>query len=270
MLQSEPHKIVLMLEEENELSDFELDRILTAEAILKSVEDLFSERIEIEDFPIDYYIEKTVDGKKVRRLNEKKYLKGVDRTGSKLFITKRIDRRNKDDLKRVITTDLEHFTSIHPDNKSHIFKTNLLERLEEYQTSLCPNWELVDYVEERELYYDFEAYKEALLELIPGESLMNEKTNELELPEIVLKSQKEKIRLLYDLGVIDFLQEKWPNALKNPNRVAQLIADMYGFQRRSIASSVRLLLKEEQGDHYPAPTKRTKAIIAQLNASEPD
>lgn len=155
-----------MFEEENEFTDFELDRIFKKEAILSRAELLFSETIEIEDFPEDYYQEKTVNGKKVRILNEKKYIKGVSRNGNRLLITKRIDRRSKTELKRLITRKLEVF-SLHPDNKAHILKKDLLEKLTEFQTELCPNWEQLREIEERELYYDFETYKEALEEVIP-------------------------------------------------------------------------------------------------------
>lgn len=143
------------------------ENLVHINAIRAEVDQLFSEIIEVNEIPEDYKVE--VEFHKTKRLvfNHSKYFEHIMRINGKYYIRRKIDRRNRELLMELIKKDLDKFTKQHPDNNSHIFKKNRLEKLAEYQTRLCPNWERESAIKERELYYDFETYKEALEEVIP-------------------------------------------------------------------------------------------------------
>lgn len=91
-----------------------------------------------------------------------------------------------------------------------------------------------------------------------------------DLPEIDLSTQREQIRLLYELGVIDFLQSKFPASLKdNNNQTAHLISQFLKLNRVSVQPTLNALLNDNSGDrNYPKKTKNVIAIIDQLNSNE--
>jgi len=91
-----------------------------------------------------------------------------------------------------------------------------------------------------------------------------------DLPEIELTTQKEQIRLLYDLGVIEFLQNKYPATLKdNNNQTSKLLSQILKEKHTSIQPTVNHLLNNNAGDkNYPKETIKTKSIIDLLKANE--
>jgi hypothetical protein len=105
---------------------------------------------------------------------------------------------------------------------------------------------------------------------ILNENINLESTIDLNLPEIELKTQKEQIRLLYELGVIEFLQKKYPATLKgNNNQIAHLIAQILKFEKTSIQPTVNALLNDNATNkNYPKDSVKTKAIIDKLNLNE--
>jgi hypothetical protein len=88
-----------------------------------------------------------------------------------------------------------------------------------------------------------------------------------ELPEIDLKTLNEKIILLYELGIIDFLIKKYPNTLKgNNNQVAELLSKIIGGK---LQPSVNALLTDNRTNkNYPKLTNKVKAIVDSLNSNE--
>ncbi len=93
--------------------------------------------------------------------------------------------------------------------------------------------------------------------------------NASDLPEIDLTTQKEQIRLIYDLGIIDFLQNKYPKTLNNNNsQVAHLVSKILKLKYISVQPSINELLSDKVGKNYPKETSKTKAIIDKLNANE--
>lgn len=92
-----------------------------------------------------------------------------------------------------------------------------------------------------------------------------------DLPEIMLKTQTEQIRLLYDLGVIHFLRGKYDKALTNNNQTAKLIAQILKLNSTSVQPTVNALINDDAiSKHYPKKTPLTKAIIDKLEASKLD
>lgn len=93
-----------------------------------------------------------------------------------------------------------------------------------------------------------------------------------DLPEIDLSTQKEQIRLLYDLGVIEYLQEKYPATLKgNNSQMAHLISQILKLKRdttNSIQPNINALLNNNYGDKYPKETTKTRSIIDTLDSNE--
>jgi hypothetical protein len=63
-------------------------------------------------------------------------------------------------------------------------------------------------------------------EIMPKDEVL--KTENTDLPEIELKTQQEQIRLLYDLGIINYLQKEFKATLKgNNNQTALLISQIF-------------------------------------------
>ncbi len=104
------------------------------------------------------------------------------------------------------------------------------------------------------------------IEVKPNDEVKTENTD---LPEIELKTQKEQIRLLYDLGIIDFLQKEFEETLKgNENQTASLIAKILKLKTTSIQPTLNALLSNNVNKNYPSKTPTTKAIIDKLNANK--
>ena len=87
---------------------------------------------------------------------------------------------------------------------------------------------------------------------------------------VELKTIKEQIRLLYDLGVIDHLVGKYPNSLNdNNNQVAKLISQIIKSPQTTTQPYVNALLNDTASDrNYPKETSRTKSIINDLDVNE--
>ena len=94
--------------------------------------------------------------------------------------------------------------------------------------------------------------------------------NKNDLPDIELKTQKEQIRLLYELGIIDFLQNKYPNSLKNNNnQTADLISKFLKIDRSSVQPTLNaLLIDSASNKNYPKITSSINSILAKLNSNE--
>ncbi len=134
-------------------------------------------------------------------------------------------------------------------------ETDLLEKLNDYQKHLQ---------EKRENIYC--NLISEIQGLTPQQTLEDTSNN---LPEIELKTQKEQIRLLYDLGVIDFLQKEFEETLKgNVYQTADLLAKILKLKQNSIQPTLNALLSDNVNKNYPKETARTKAIIDQLNANK--
>lgn len=89
------------------------------------------------------------------------------------------------------------------------------------------------------------------------------------LSEFELRTQKDQIRLLYDLGVLKYLRDKYPNSLKSNNQLAELIGKVLKLGQTSIVPTINALMNENFSDkNYASKTPRTSAIIEVLNAKE--
>jgi len=122
--------------------------------------------------------------------------------------------------------------------------------------------------------YGFNHYKSAVIALL-GKEIKQEvesvKLENLHLPDLELKTQKDQIRLLYDLGVISFLQNKYEATLKNNNnQTAHLLAQILKLSKSSIQPTVNALLNDDpRSKNYPKESNETKAIIDKLYSAEP-
>lgn len=119
---------------------------------------------------------------------------------------------------------------------------------------------------------DLEMYELALDKFKIQLNLSNPKDvkqDEYLLPEIELKTQKEQIRLLHDLGILDYLTDKYPNTLgKSKNQLATLVGQILKLERASIQPTINALYSKDYSKNHPSETPKTKAIIANLNANE--
>jgi hypothetical protein len=90
------------------------------------------------------------------------------------------------------------------------------------------------------------------------------------LPEIELKTQKEQIGLLYELGIIEYLQDKYKATLKgNNNQTSKLISQILRLQHNSIQPTVNALLnKNTASPNSLKESIKIKAIIDFLNSNE--
>lgn len=134
-------------------------------------------------------------------------------------------------------------------------ETDLLEKSNDYQKHLQ---------EKREnIYCNLISEIQGLTPQQTSEDTLNN------LPEFELKTQQEQIRLLHDIGVIEFLQDKFKATLKgNNNQTAELIAKFLKLKSTSIQPTINALLSNNVNKNYPKETPRTKAIIDLLNANE--
>jgi len=107
-----------------------------------------------------------------------------------------------------------------------------------------------------------------MLERIQNPSIQST-TTEAELPEIDLRTQREQIRLMYDLGLLHFLKQKYPNALRSNNKLAELIGKILKLERSTIVSTVNAIMNETTTDrNYPKQTANTNSIIDYVNSYE--
>lgn len=95
---------------------------------------------------------------------------------------------------------------------------------------------------------------------------IKDKSDVKELPEIDLSSQNEQIRLLHELGIFEYLRDKYPSKLKANNQLATLIATILKLQRSSIQPSINALLNDNAtSKNYPKKSSKTDLIINSLN-----
>jgi hypothetical protein len=101
-------------------------------------------------------------------------------------------------------------------------------------------------------------------------NIQSEENQIISLPELELSTQKDQIRLLYELGVIEFLQDKYEESLKNNiNQTAHLLAQILNLNRGSVQPTLNALLTDNSNNrNYPKKTNAIKAIIDKLNSLE--
>lgn len=125
--------------------------------------------------------------------------------------------------------------------------------------------DFMGWVDEIEYSYDEDEDDE-------DENLTEEESSEALnlIPEVELTKQKEQIRLLYELGVIEFLINRYPNSLKNSkNQTAQLIARILKVGGTSVQPTLNALLNDDaSSDKYPKRSTSVDLIIKALNAAE--
>lgn len=132
-------------------------------ALRAQVDDLFSEIIEVDEQPEDYYTTQKFKGKEYRGFNESKYLRFHVVQDGKHFLRVKIDRRDNEQLKRVIEQQLRRYLNGHNDRTKELFKTSKLKKIDELQTALCPNYDKDNHTDQLKLSTDLEAYKSALI-----------------------------------------------------------------------------------------------------------
>ncbi len=150
------------------------------------IEEMFSTPIETEVDKKNFNLE----GYKIKDFfpdfSPEKYIgyHGVYEAEGKWFlrVLKKTDRRNPKELERTIKQRLDRYLKKHNDNTPALLLETSLEDIERYQNQLCPNWKRN--FKEKELYYDLEAYKTALLNLIPFEASEKTEISELSKPAI--------------------------------------------------------------------------------------
>jgi hypothetical protein len=85
-----------------------------------------------------------------------------------------------------------------------------------------------------------------------------------------LKTIVEQVRILHDLGILEHLNERYPNSFSHSQmKLAELVAKILIRKPRTIQRIINALYSSEKADkNYPSETSRTKAIIDVLNANE--
>lgn len=161
-----------------------------------------------------------------------------------------------------------------PDEIANLDRFGLLGEQQKVEIQFWNNYKNnPEKVEERLNVYKkaIDIYEDGLKKFVAERNINtsnDEGTDETELPEIELKSQKEQIRLLYDLGVLDYLREKYPVALLSNSQLSQLVGQILKIKKVSAQPTVNALMNEQSGKNYASQTEKTKKIIAHLNGSE--
>jgi len=123
------------------------------------------------------------------------------------------------------------------------------------------------FFEKQQIYFDL--WNEYIDGLSYDENAPNPLIEKDVVPDVEIKTQKEQVRLLYDLGVIDFLKEKYPNTLRNSeNQVSKLVSKIINANNSSIQPTVNALLSDTVNKNYPKQTNSIKSIIDKLDANE--
>jgi hypothetical protein len=82
---------------------------------------------------------------------------------------------------------------------------------------------------------------------------------------ITLKTQKDKIRLVFELGIIEALVTKFPDLKGNGHKISKVLANLLDLNYSSIQPIVRVLLNDTINDkNYPKITKSIKDYISSL------
>ena len=105
------------------------------------------------------------------------------------------------------------------------------------------------------------------LEELTEEETKN-KTTFNEIPEVELRFISEQIRLLEDLGVLDFLKGKYPNALNSENQLAKLVSKLIKQKQGSIQPIINAVKGGNANKNYPKESTNTKSIMDWLNSYE--
>ena len=181
-------------------------------------------------------------------------------------------------IKRLIPIrqDAQEFLDYnHSDDET--FDDETIEEFEEYQKTISANKEIVKFslftlngVLEKLLTYS--NYK-SIDSIFESNNLSNEdlkeNTESSIFPEIDLTTQKESLRLLYDLGVLDFLKTKYPQTFRSNHQLSNLLEKILQIKKDSLQGSTNDLLNENTGSkNYPKESKKTKSIMDSLNSSE--
>lgn len=83
--------------------------------------------------------------------------------------------------------------------------------------------------------------------------------------DIILKTQKEKIRLAYELGLIDALITKFPDLNGNGLKISKALAPLLNIHHTSIQPIIRVLLTDDvEHKNYPKLSKSIKDFISSL------
>jgi len=88
------------------------------------------------------------------------------------------------------------------------------------------------------------------------------------LPSIELESIKEQVRLLYDLGVVDFLIDKYPTSFKNIAELSRVLSTVLDKNQQAVYSPLNALISNNTGKNFPSQSPKIKALIDTLNAAE--
>lgn len=162
----------------------------------------------------------------------------------------RLDFNRIDYIKRFFPYDLE------PLFEEGMFLMEMLEIYKDAQHPVVKNYKMF-----------LEQKIEELIEGNVKDKIVDRDKEDL--PSVELKTQKEQIRLLYDLGIIDFLIKKYPNTLKNNNsQIAILISKVLKQNKTSIQPSLSALLNDTVNKNYPKQTESIKSILDKLNSNE--
>lgn len=143
-------------------------------ALRAEVDQLFSEIIEVDKKPEDYMVKVEVNGKQFETFNDSKYLRFHYHNQGKDFIRVKVDRRDPIKLRQVIEKQLKHYLDGHEDREPGLFKSYQLEKLNEYQNRLCPNYEKPNHTDELKLFKDLESYRTVLIETVEGKPKIHE------------------------------------------------------------------------------------------------
>lgn len=92
----------------------------------------------------------------------------------------------------------------------------------------------------------------------------------IEESEPVKLTQMDAIRLLYETGVIQFLEERYPRKLKgNPYQIAWLLSKLIDRKHQTLQRYVGALYTENKRDkNYPKSTTSVKAVMLELEEED--
>jgi len=179
-----------------------------------------------------------------------------------------IDTQDRNELDHIFNKYVNLYLPRHNRNTVSLFLTKEIEWAKNYQ-SYYTDYERIP--TNKTPYFILQDWIDYLEEKKVGDKEVIKAINENnDLPEIELKTQKEQIRLLHELGIIDFLIGKYPATLKgNNNQVSDLLSKVLKLTTKNIQPTVNALLTDNiKSKNYPNKTSSINAIIDKLNSNE--
>ena len=200
-----------------------------------------------------------------REILEQDYIAGhavlTNEAGNKeVILSLKIDRKSPEDVQRIIRKRYKKWQVKNPTLDVDKWYKEVSEQLEQFKQS-CQTKEHLRYLD------IYEVQTKLVYNLVKENQ--TETIHENIVDEIEIKKIVDKVHLLKELGIIEFLKSKFPISTNNPNQLSVIVSQIIGEQRTSVQPIINALEKDEVlSKHYSKPSKKVNGIVSKIKNSE--